>query len=165
MVAFCPRGELGLNRRDDFLELGEISIVQTTPTSEFPDSFDRIQLGTVRRKEVQSESGCLLLAPVLMEPRVVILGIVGDDYNPAAASNTGAPQSAKKAEKCGAIELVLFPAKYKTAITQPDRAKIPHALTGGGVQQDRVFDFWRNPHSTTRTVLLEMHFIGGPQVH
>ena len=111
MVAFCPRAKLGLNRDDDFLELGKISIVQTTPASEFPDSSDRIQLRAIRRKKVQSESGRLFLAPVVMETRVVILGIAGDDYGPAAASNAGAPQIAKKAKECGAIELVLFPAK------------------------------------------------------
>ena len=33
------------------------------------------------------------------------------------------------------------------------------------MQQDRVFSLWRNPHLTPRTMLLEVHFVGGPEIH
>jgi hypothetical protein len=95
----------------------------------------------------------------------MIPGVVSNDHDAAASPNAGATQMAKKAQEGGAIELVLFAAKYKPAIAQPDGAKVPHALAGWGMQQDRIFDFRRHPHSTTRTVLLKMHFVHGPQVH
>ena len=106
-----------------------------------------------------------MLAPVLMKNGVVIPGVVADNHDAATASNTGAPQIAKKAQEGGAIELVLLAAKKETAIAQADGAKVPHLLAGGRVQQDRIFDFWRDPHSTTRTVLLKMHFVRSPQLH
>ena len=77
-------------------------------------------------------------------------------------ARAGATQIAKKAQEGGAIELIRFAAKQKSPIAQSDGAKIPHALAGRRVQQDRIFDFWRHPHSTTRTVLLKMHFVRGP---
>jgi hypothetical protein len=32
------------------------------------------------------------------------------------------------------------------------------------MQQNGVFDFWRNPPSAAGTVLLKVHFVGGPQI-
>jgi len=139
--------------------------MEAKPSGEFPYSFDWIQLGAVWRKKLQSKSVRLLLPPVLVEAGVMIPGVVSDHHDAAAGPDAGATQVAKKAQEGGAIELVLFAAKYEPAIAQADRAKVPHALAGGGVEQHGIFDFGRNPHSTTRTVLLKMYFVGGPQVH
>jgi hypothetical protein len=98
--------------------------MQAKPTGEFPYSFDGIELGAVGRKKVQSESGCLLLPPVLVEAGVMIPGVVSDDHDAAAGPNAGATQMAKKVQEGGAIELVLLSAKYKPAIAQPDGAKV-----------------------------------------
>jgi hypothetical protein len=99
-----------------------------------------------------------------MKTGVGILGVIGNDNDTAAGSDTGASQITKKAEEGGPIEPVLFPTEYEAAIAQSDRTEISHALARGRMQQDRIFDFRRDPHSTTRPVLLKMHFVCGPQV-
>jgi hypothetical protein len=32
------------------------------------------------------------------------------------------------------------------------------------VQQDRVLDFWRDPHAAARAMLLKVHLVGGPKI-
>src|SRR6185436_18006702 len=44
------------------------------------------------------------------------------------------------------------------------RPEIADALAGWGVQTDGVGHFRWNPHSTTRSMLLKMHFIHCPQI-
>ncbi len=53
----------------------------------------------------------------------------------------------------------------KFSIAQPNRPKVADALSGGMVEQDGVFDFWRHPHPATRTVLLKVDVIQCPEVY
>jgi hypothetical protein len=45
--------ELAFYGIDDLAEQGEISIVQALPPGEFPDSFDRVEVGRVGREIVE----------------------------------------------------------------------------------------------------------------
>ena len=47
--------DLSLNRGDQVLQRGEIGVVRCESSQEFPDAFDGIEFGTVRREEIQSE--------------------------------------------------------------------------------------------------------------
>jgi len=52
---------------------------------------------------------------------------------------------------------------YELAAAQTDGAEASHGLSSRRMPQDRVLDLRRNPHATTRTVLLEVTFIQAPQ--
>src|SRR6202022_3049935 len=58
-----------------------------------------------------------------------------------------------------------FTTKQKFPVTQSYRAKISHAASRGRMQQDRVLGFRRNPHLASRTVLLEVHLVGSPEIY
>ncbi len=69
------------------------------------------------------------------------------------------------AKKVAPLNLSVFPAILEPPVPQPHRGKVSDAMSRGGVQQDRVFGLWRNPHLAPRTMLLEVHFVGGPEIH
>jgi len=58
----------------------------------FPDPFDGIQIGTIRRQEVQAKPRSLLVAPPQMEFGGMILRVVADSQNAAAGNGTGFPK-------------------------------------------------------------------------
>jgi hypothetical protein len=86
-----------------------------------------------------------LLSPELVELRLVIVSVVADDDHPALACETASRQHFEEFQKTFGVEAA--------------------ALPGGMVEMDRVFDFWRRPHSATRAVLLKMDFIKCPGVY
>jgi hypothetical protein len=48
-------------------------------------------------------------------------------------------------KEAGPIEFAGFQTEHKAPIPQAHGSEIPHTLAGGGVQQDRVLDFSRDP--------------------
>lgn len=71
---------------------------------------------------------------------MVILAIVGDDYDPARAFDTGTPQIAKKAEKVAPLNWSSSRRNTKRPSRSETAPKYPTLLKGGA-----------------------LHFIGGPQ--
>jgi len=63
-----------------------------------------------------------------------------------------------------AIKFAGLAAKYKASVTESYSAKVADAFPRGGMEQHRVGDLWRNPHATTRAMLLKVHFVGRPQI-
>ena len=72
-------------------------------------------------------------------------------------------QPLEKAQECCGVE---DRAHHSNELTTPqvDRAETSHGLASRGMLQDRVLDFRRYPHPTTRAVLLEVTFIQAPQI-
>lgn len=46
---------------------------------------------------------------------------------------------------------------------QADGPKTGPRLAGGGMAQNRILDFWRHPHTTPGTMLLEVAFVHAPE--
>src|SRR5271157_2060801 len=95
----------------------------------------------------------------------MVLGVVRDHHHATAAADAGLVKLFHKFKKGQTVELVRLPAKLEAPIAQPHGAKISHAVPGGMMPQHRVLGFRRHPHPATGTVLLEVHFVGGPQVY
>ena len=139
-------------------------IVQTQPARELPDPFDRIKFRAVRREIVEYECRGVLLPPGQMHSRAMVLCVVADHNNLAFATSAEVAQSLQELPKAFPIESARFPPIEKTAIAQPDRAKVPHAASGRLMVNHRIFGFWRDPNATARAVLLKVYFIQGPQI-
>jgi hypothetical protein len=88
--------ELCFDGIDDFAEQWEVSIVQTLPPGELPDPFDRVEVWRVGRQIVEFESVGVLLAPVTVQPGMVITGIVGDNHHSSWPSGAGALEGFEK---------------------------------------------------------------------
>jgi hypothetical protein len=135
------------------------------PTREFPDTFRGVQFRAVGRQEVQVEAFRLLLPPVVVQPGVVIAGVVGNHHHlssPASAAGTELLQELPAGQ---GVEFARLPPKEKSAVTQTNRSIVAHALVGGRMKQRGVLGLGRDPHSTARTVLLKMHFVYGPEIN
>src|SRR6185295_12117242 len=81
-----PSGKL---RVDDLDKLGEgrkVSVMKPASAKQFPDTFNWVELGTVRWKEEQDKVGILGPTPFEMKVGVMILRIVHDDDDLAIAT-------------------------------------------------------------------------------
>ena len=95
---------------------------------------------------------------------MVVSGIVRNDHHTSSASRTGLSKVFEKPMERHSVKLFLLSLKNQFSVAQTDRSKIAHTLTSGMVQQYRVLLLRRNPHQTTRSILLKMDFIGRPQI-
>jgi hypothetical protein len=139
--------------------------MQTLATGKLPDPLYRIQLGAVRRQEIQAELPLMRLPPLLMKTSMVIAGVVRDHHHLSAWTLAVAPQVLQKGPETDGIESIFYAAMEKTTIPQTNSTEVADALARGGMEQDRVTGFRRCQHPATGTVLLEMHLVRSPKVH
>ena len=92
----------------------------------------------------------------------MIWGVVGNDHDAAAGSETGAAELPEETEEGVALAVVLLAAAYEPASRAANRAEIPHALAGRRRPPHRAWEFRRNPPAAARTVLWKVYFVGGP---
>jgi hypothetical protein len=107
----------------------------------------------------------LSVSPIGVELGMVVSGVVCNDNDAPSASRAGLSKVFKKPMERHSVKLFLLSLKNQFSIAQTDRSKIPYTLTSGMVQQYGVPLLRRNPHQTTRPILLKMDFIGRPQVN
>ena len=108
--------------------------MQAATACELPHSFDRIEFGTIRGKEVQDKTVGVFFPPRLVESRVVIRGIVGNDHHPSPGPTTGWAELLEKLKEVRPIEFAGLQTEYKTPIPQAHGPKIPHTLAGRGME-------------------------------
>jgi hypothetical protein len=136
--------------------------MRTTPPGQFPDSFNRIEIGAVRRQEIQYKAPETLISIWFMQFRMMIPGVVGDNNNLLVGLAACLSQFLEKLEECFSIESGLFAPVYKFTVVKPDGAKIAYALAGWLMAQNRIAVFWCYPHTTSGAMLLEMNFVDCP---
>jgi len=95
---------------------------------------------------------------------VVIFGVVGNHYDATSGSDADASQTPHEFEKGRRVEPVGLSAKPELPVPQAHGAEVSYAAPGGVMQQNGIFGFRWHPHQTPRPVLLEMDFVGGPQI-
>jgi hypothetical protein len=71
----------------------------------------------------------------------------------------------KNAKKLAPLNLPVSRQKQKFPVSPSHLAKIAYAAPCRPVQQDRVLGFLRNLHLASRTVLLEVHLVGCPEIY
>ena len=133
-------------------------------TSQFPNSFDRIEFRAVRRHEFQCKALSTFFPPIKMQPGMVVFDIVEDYNNVAIGMTTDTPQLLEKGKESHAVETFPFLRVDELAIPDANSAKIADSLAGGMMQENRIGDFRRNPHSAGGTMLLKPNLIYGPDV-
>jgi hypothetical protein len=82
--------------------------------------------------------------------------------SPGAAA--GGAELLEELQEAGSVKFAGLQTEHKPPIPPAHGSEIPHTLAGGGVEQDRVLDFRRNPHAAARAMLLNVHFVGGPKI-
>src|ERR1035438_2265195 len=96
---------------------------------------------------------------------MMISRVVSDDNHSAPRSDAGAAKVFHERKKGRAVEFACFPAELESPVPQPHGAEVSHTAPRGSVQQDRIFGLRRNPHLAAGTVLLEVHFVRGPDIY
>ena len=75
------------------------------------------------------------------------------------------PEVLQERPEADGIESVLLAAIEEAAVAESNGAEVADAAAGRVVEHHGVFDLGRYPHATARSILLEMHFVRGPEVH
>jgi len=137
---------LGSNNVNQFLEVLEIDIMRAQASSQFPDSFRRIQIGTVRRQKIQSQDMTMLVEPGVQCPRMVPPGIVEDDHH-LASTPSSAQQNAHEDLKAFGVEC-LGRHRHHSPIGRAHRTQYGRLFSSRGMQHHGIQVFRRNPHGT-----------------
>jgi hypothetical protein len=95
---------------------------------------------------------------------MVVFGIVSNDDHAAAASRTDLPKILEERMECHGVEPILLSLEDHFSVPEPDSSKVAHALSCWMMQQHRVLLLRGYPHPATRSILLEMDFIGRPEI-
>ena len=90
------------------IKFWERDVMEAKPARQFPDAFNRIELRTIGRKEVERKPRLDLLSPSLMQQRVMVLGIVENNDHSFSASKTLVAQLLQKLPTALSIEFLLF---------------------------------------------------------
>lgn len=93
------------------------------------------------------------------------LRVINDHDNPSSGATTGQTNLLEKRPRGLRVEGARLSCEDEFPVAHPDGSKVSHALAGWVMQQHRVLDLGRYPHPTSRTMLLEVHFIHSPQVN
>jgi hypothetical protein len=125
--------ETALNTADYFLHDREIPVVKTHASREFPYSLNRIEIGAVRRKEIEQEAGFVHGSPFSVYRCVVILCIVDHDYDSTTTLECARTEKLHEREKRARVELLAFPLKHELALAKTYRAEVSNAFSPGMV--------------------------------
>lgn len=138
--------------------------MQAISTQKLPHSLYGIQVRTVGWQKVEQEMLGMIFPPLLVKFGMMITGIVRDQYHFAPCRVAFFKKQLHIVVKAFGIKLLGLPLVHKHAIPQPHSSKIPHAFSARKMSKDRVFDLRRDPHQTSRPVLLEMDLIQRPEI-
>jgi hypothetical protein len=94
------------------------------------------------------------------EHGVMVASVVEHDDHATPRGSMRQQLSEKLLERLGIEDLAH--ATNELAGAQVDRAEASHGLACGGVQENRILVLGRHPHSTSRTMLLEVAFVETP---
>lgn len=139
--------------------------MEAEAANQLPDSFDGVEIWAVWWKEEEMEIRPLLVTPLPMKNGVVIPGIISNDHDAATGAARDLPEFFIEAPGRLCVEPTLLLLREELSISKSYRTEIANGFAGRMVQQDRIFDFRRDPHATPRTMLLKMHFINSPEIN
>jgi len=159
-----PKPEDRIHRGDNLLQSREIAVMKTAAAQQLPDPFNRIELRTVGRQEMQIEMVLHCLAPRLMQAGVVIPSVV-DDRDQLAARAPVALQFSIKVPAGDGVEHAVGSRHDQFTVLESHGTEKADALAGGRVPTNGILHLRRNPHAAARTVLLKVNFIHRPQIN
>ena len=76
LIGFYPEAESIKDRVHQFLQFREVSIMGTETPRQFPNPFNRIEIGAVGRKKIELEPKAMLVKPRLKKGGMVMPGVV-----------------------------------------------------------------------------------------
>ena len=114
---------------------------------------------------MERELGLELLAPFLVQKRVMVFSIVANHNDSSRGARADLTQQFEKLPKCLGVENLLLSLGKQLAVAQAHRSEIAHAFACRSMKQNWIFYFGWYPHPTARTMLLEMNLIQGPKIN
>ena len=163
-VGTRPCSKPRLNGDDDIVQGQEVAVVQAATADQLPHALNRIERRTVGGQEVEAKMIRYFSAPILVQVGMVISRVVGDYDDLLPAPATEPFEFSQEIPARARIKHPLGPGHDEFAVAEPHGAKKTDALASRGMKADGVLNFRRNPHPTTGTMLLKMHFIHRPKI-
>ena len=146
------------------VEMIKIGIVGAELPGQLPYPLYRVQVGAVRREELQGQGTHMFFEERLKDDGVMVFGIVEDDHHLFPLWATSQHES-KEAHESEGVESLLFTLGYQGPLPYVDRSEQRDGFPRRRHEERGVFIFRRNPHGDPRSVLLEMAFVEAPQIN
>ena len=159
-----PNPKSRLNCRNEFVQIREVTIVETATPDQLPHAFDRIEFWTVWRQEMQAEVVGHQAAPGRMQVGMVIASVVQDDDHFPMRAVVPSEFGVEIPAGVG-VKDAIGSGHDQLAVVEAYRAEKTDALACRRMEANGVSQFRRNPQAAARTVLLKMNFIQRPQVN
>ena len=107
-------------------------------TSQLPDQLNRIELGTIRRQEIQPQFPFVIPQPGLQESGVMISGVIQNDHH-LLVGGTMAKEMFQEFSKGLPVEFVPLLC-YQSAFPQTDGSEHPDLFVCRSMPEDRIFE-------------------------
>ena len=135
----------------------------TETSRHFPHAFDGIEIGAIRRKEIEFNSLTKVMKPGLQNGGMVMTGVIDDQDHFSIRTSVSKNDSQECLES---LRVERFPATGDQApVGRANGAEDGHRFPSRSMVENRIDAFRRNPHHTPGPMLLKMTFIGEPQVN
>jgi hypothetical protein len=108
--------EFAFHRLQNLVQASEVSVVQTSPPCQFPDTLDGVQLRAIGGEVVEREVIGVPFPPRAVKSSVVVFRIVGNDHDTPSGSSAGRPQVPEKLPAGYGVKLICFTLKEELAI-------------------------------------------------
>lgn len=136
--------EMVKDSASQILQGGEVSVVGTEATGHLPNPFDGIEVGAVRGQEIETEHVAMFPQPRFKVFGVMIASVVQDEDDLASVTKVAQELFQEQLEG-RSVELDFLP-RYQLTIRHTDGAENAEALARGGVFENRIDVFARDPH-------------------
>lgn len=141
---------------------GKIFVMGTETPRQFPDTLDRIEVRAIRRKKIKMKTVAVPKEPGLEQRGMMPSSIVGNHHHFPSWPGMTKEQLKEDLERLGVEGLFLE--SHQTSISWTDSSENSHGFSGWGMKEHGINRLRRNPHPATGTVLLEMAFVGKPDI-
>ena len=162
-IRFSPEFESFEDGLDQILQFRKIAVMRTEAPGQLPDTFGRIEVGAVRRQEVELNSRSTIGKPRLKNRGMMEACIIHDHDHLSVRPGVTQKHSQEHLERLGVKRCNRE--SDEAAVGRTDGPENGHRLPGRGMKKHGIGIFWRNPHHAPRSVLLKVAFIGEPQIN
>jgi hypothetical protein len=130
--------------------------------SQLPNPLNGIELRTIGRQEVKTQTSPVVPQPGLQGSRMMVSGVIQNNHHFLSRETVTKKMGQKYLKR---LPVKIFPLlRYQFPVSQTDGPKHPNRLMRWGLPEDGVFQLRGNPHHIPGAMLLEMALIQTPKI-
>lgn len=122
--------------------------MQAATSGELPHALDHVEFRAVRRQILDLEFCHILFPPFLMQLGMVVSSVVQNKDHFSLGSRADASNVLEEREECFSVERTVLTLIGEFPVAQSHGSEVPGTFSRWMMEENRIFKFGRNPHST-----------------